>query len=37
LYILMSLLPQVLLMVILVGVLDPWLELRRRTSRAETN
>jgi hypothetical protein len=25
------------LMVILVGVLDPWLELRRRTSRAETN
>lgn len=37
LYILMSLLPQVLLMVILVGVLDPWLELRRRTSSAETN
>ncbi len=37
LYILMSLLPQVLLMVILVGVLDPWLELRRRTSKAETN
>jgi hypothetical protein len=37
LYVLMSLLPQVLLMVILVGVLDPWLELRRRTERAETN
>jgi len=37
LYVLMSLLPQVLLMVILVGVLDPWLELRRRTEKAETN
>jgi hypothetical protein len=37
LYVLMSLLPQVLLMVVLVGVLDPWLELRRRTERAETN
>lgn len=37
LYVLMSLLPQVLLMVVLVGVLDPWLELRRRTGKAETN
>jgi hypothetical protein len=37
LYVLMSLLPQVLLMVILVGVLDPWLELRRRTEKAKTN
>ncbi len=37
LYVLMSLLPQVLLMVILVGVLDPWLELRRRTEKAGTN
>lgn len=37
LYILMSLLPQALLMVVLVGVLDPWLELRRRTEKTETN
>ena len=37
LYVLMSLLPQVLLMVILVGVLDPWLELRRRTEKTEIN
>lgn len=37
LYVLMSLLPQVLLMVVLVGILDPWLELRRRTGKAETN
>ncbi len=37
LYILMGLLPQVLLVVILVGVLDPWLELRRRTAKTGTN
>ena len=37
LYILAGLLPQVLLMVVLVGVLDPWLELRRRTAKAGTN
>jgi hypothetical protein len=37
LYILMGLLPQFLLLVTLLGVLDPWLELRRRTTRAGTN
>ncbi len=36
-YILMSLLPQVLLMVVATGMLDPWLDLRRRTAKAETN
>jgi len=30
-YILMSLLPQVLLMVVVTGALDPWLDLRQRT------
>jgi len=36
-YVLMSLLPQALLLVIVVGMLDPWLDLRRRTAKAETN
>ena len=36
-YVLMSLLPQVLLLVVVVGMLDPWLDLRRRTAKAETN
>ena len=36
-YVLMSLLLQVLLLVIVVGMLDPWLDLRRRTAKAETN
>ena len=34
-YVLMSLLPQVLLMVAVTGLLDPWLELRQRTARAD--
>jgi len=33
-YILMSLLPQALLMVVVTGLLDPWLDLRRRTAKA---
>jgi Predicted membrane protein (DUF2232) len=33
-YILMSLLPQALLMVVVTGLLDPWMDLRRRTARA---
>jgi len=36
-YILMSLLPQALLMVVVTGLLDPWLDLRRRTARAGSN
>ena len=36
-YVLMSLLPQALLLVIVVGMLDPWLDLRRRSAKAETN
>lgn len=36
-YVLMSLLPQALLLVVVVGMLDPWLDLRRRTAKAETN
>jgi hypothetical protein len=32
-YVVMGLIPQALLMVVLVGVLDPWLELRRRTEK----
>jgi hypothetical protein len=36
-YILMSLLPQALLMVVVAGLLDPWLDLRRRTARAKSN
>jgi len=36
-YVFMSLLPQALLLVIVVGMLDPWLDLRRRTAKAETN
>jgi hypothetical protein len=31
-YVLMSLLPQALLMVVVTGLLDPWLDLRRRTA-----
>lgn len=33
-YILMSLLPQAMLMVVVTGLLDPWMDLRRRTARA---
>ena len=36
-YVLMSLLPQALLIVVATGVLDPWLDLRRRTAKAESN
>jgi hypothetical protein len=36
-YILMSLLPQALLMVVVTGLLDPWLDLRRRTAKTETH
>jgi len=36
-YVLMSLLPQALLLAVVVGMLDPWLDLRRRTAKAETN
>jgi hypothetical protein len=36
-YVLISLLPQALLMVVVTGVLDPWLDLRRRTEKTETN
>jgi len=31
-YVLMSLIPQVMLMVVLTGLLDPWVDLRRRTA-----
>jgi hypothetical protein len=33
-YVLMSLLPQALLMVVVTGLLDPWLDLRRRAASA---
>lgn len=33
-YILMSLLPQAMLMVVITGLLDPWMDLRRRTTKA---
>jgi len=36
-YILMSLLPQVMMLVVVTGMLDPWLDLRRRTEKSETN
>ena len=36
-YILMSLLPQAMVLVVVTGLLDPWLDLRRRTEKAETN
>jgi uncharacterized protein YybS (DUF2232 family) len=36
-YVIMSLLPQALLMVVVIGLLDPWLDLRRRTAKAESN
>lgn len=34
-YILMSLLPQVMMLVVVTGMLDPWLDLRRRTEKSE--
>jgi len=36
-YVLMSLLPQALVLVVVTGMLDPWLDLRRRTAKAKTN
>lgn len=36
-YILMSLLPQAMMLVVVTGLLDPWLDLRRRTEKTETN
>lgn len=36
-YILMSLLPQALLLVAVAGLLDPWLDLRRRTAKTGSN
>ncbi|MGI9321200.1 MAG: hypothetical protein ACR2O5_07280 [Thiogranum sp.] len=36
-YILMSLLPQVMMLVIVIGMLDPWLDLRRRTDKSKAN
>lgn len=36
-YVLMSLLPQALLMVVVTGLLDPWVDLRRRTAKTETH
>ena len=36
-YILMSLIPQVMILVVVTGMLDPWLDLRRRTEKTETN
>ena len=36
-YILMSLLPQAMVLVVVTGLLGPWLDLRRRTEKAETN
>jgi len=36
-YILMSLLPQVMMLVVVTGMLDPWLDLRRRTEKSEAN
>ena len=36
-YILMSLLPQALLVVVVTGLLDPWLDLRGKTANAKTD
>jgi hypothetical protein len=36
-YILMSLLPQVIMLVAVTGMLDPWLDLRRRTEKSEAS
>jgi uncharacterized protein YybS (DUF2232 family) len=36
-YILMSLLPQVMMLVVVTGMLDPWLDLRRRTEKSEAS
>ena len=36
-YVLMGLLPQALLLVVVTGMLDPWLDLRRRTAKTEVN
>jgi len=36
-YVLMSLLPQALLVVVVTGLLDPWVDLRRRTAKTETH
>ena len=36
-YIVMSILPQAMLLVALIGMLDPWLDLRRRSEKAETD
>lgn len=36
-YILMGLLPQALLMVVITGLVDPWLDLRRRTAQTDTH
>jgi len=36
-YILMSLLPQVMILVVVTGMLDPWLNLRRRTEQSKVN
>jgi hypothetical protein len=36
-YVLMSLLPQVIGLVVVMGVLDPWLDLRRKTQKSEVN
>lgn len=36
-YVLMGLLPQALLMVVATGMFDPWLDLRRRTAKTESN
>jgi uncharacterized protein YybS (DUF2232 family) len=36
-YVLMGLLPQALMLVSVIGLLDPWLDLRRRTAGAGSN
>ncbi len=36
-YVLMSLLPQFIALVVAIGLLDPWLDLRRRTEKSEVN
>lgn len=36
-YVFMGVLPQAMLLVVLIGMLDPWLDLRRKTEKAETN
>ena len=36
-YILMSLIPQVMILVVVTGMLDPWLDLRRRTEQSKVN